>query len=118
MKTMMQEVMAGRTLAEELGHAYYTVEHILAASIAENEASKKDLLGFIKLNIPFAEPGEIAMPTMGVQRVAKRLAQGQTLLEAVMAEGGDAHGPHFIKKHGLTQESFIKQSQGDVDEPR
>lgn len=118
MKTLIQELMAGRSLAEELGHAYYTVEHILAASITENETAKQDLLGFVNLNIPLAEPGDIAMPTMGVQRVAKRLAQGQTLVDAVMAEGEDAHGPHFIKKHGLTQESFIKQSQGDISEPR
>lgn len=118
MKSQIHEVIAARLLAEELGHAYYTVEHILAASIAQNETAKQDLLGFVNLNIPLAEPGDIAMPTMGVQRVAKRLAKGQTLLDAVMAEGEDAHGPHFIKKHGLTQESFIKQSQGDIREPR
>ena len=118
MKALIKEVMAGRNLAEELGHVYYTVEHILAASVVGNNPAKQDLLGFVNLNIPFAEPGDIAMPTMGVQRVAKRLAQGQTLVDAVMAEGEDAHGPHFIKKHGLTQESFIKQSQGDVHGPR
>lgn len=113
MRTTIAEVIQARSLAEDLGHAYFTVEHILTASLTSNQQAKEDLLGFIKLNIPMAEPCDIAMPTMGVQLVAKRLAQGSTLYDAVMAEGEEAHGPHFIKKHNLTQQDFNMLGTGE-----
>lgn len=113
MRSTIAEIIQARALAEALGHAYFTVEHILTASLESKEEAKEDLLGFIKLNTPMAEPGDIAMPTLGVQRVAKRLAQGSSLYDAVMAEGEEAHGPHFIKKHNLTQQDFIIPATGE-----
>ncbi len=107
MKHLIPEIVAARSLAEDLGHAYYTIEHLLAAVIVDNDFAQQDLLGFVNLHTPLAEPGDIAMPTLGVQRVAKRLAHGDNLFDAIMAEGDEAHGPHFIKKHDLTQKDFL-----------
>lgn len=128
--------------AQQRGHEYVTVEHILYALCANPRAGqiiracggsleqlKHELLVFLdsKLEKNILPKGQAPRPTIGFQRVLQRSAQQvisagkdiihvDTVLIAIIAEE-ESHAAYFLRKQDVTRFDFINYiSHGLVKE--
>lgn len=88
-------------LAEALNHAYCTVGHLLVVAHPSQKELCSDVLAFIIEHTPPLKPRGTLEPTLGFQRVVKRMVEGADLVDAIASEGQDAWGPRFLAEHGL-----------------
>ncbi|MEB0140351.1 MULTISPECIES: hypothetical protein [unclassified Undibacterium] len=102
-------VMRAWKLAESLDHGYCTIEHLIAVAYRDNNELWADVTKFIIDNAPELQSGETLGPTLGFQRITKRmLIDGSDLVSAITAEGADAWGPIFLARHGVTEAKRLK----------
>lgn len=89
-------------LAESLNHAYCTVEHLIVVAYRDQRELFADVIQFINDNTPALQSGETLNPTLGFQRVVKRITiEGFDLISAIAAEGPSSRGLLYLAKHGV-----------------
>lgn len=95
-------VLRAFKLAESLNHGYCTIEHIIVVHYLKLPALRTEVMAFLIDHVPELNAGHSVSPTLGFQRVVKRLANGgKELAAAIHAEGVDAWGVKFLTKHGV-----------------
>ena len=90
-------------LATLLRHQFITVEHALS-EWAEEEGQddlRRRAVEFVTRNIPSVEEGKAPVGTAGFVRVASRMINGMSFLEAVIQEGEQSWALAMLRDAGL-----------------
>ncbi len=96
-KTMRDAVL----ISQDMGHAYVTVEHLLAAKFADNQTVHDDLVDFLETSLPSRESEAHIEPTKGFLLVLYSMSAGTPLIDAIKKTCPDGHGVFYINKHKL-----------------
>ncbi len=92
-------------ISKDMGHAYVTVEHLLAAKYADNQTVYEDLVDFFVKGIPQRESEPHIEPTKGFLLVLYSMFAGASLIDAIKKTSPDGHGVFYINKHKLDKKN-------------